>query len=77
MILFYRGVPGSTSGSMTGGAKRLNSSFHTERILSAIPSVISVPSVVKNAICILLLAVPEPPLGLQPNFFVPREDSDR
>ena len=33
----------------------------------AIPSVISVPSVVKNAICILPLAVPEPPFGLQPN----------
>ncbi len=25
-------------------------------------------SVVKNAICILPLAVPEPPFGLQPNF---------
>ena len=59
---------------LDGGAIKLHSRFHTDRMLAAIPSVISV---VKNAIYILPLAVPEPPFGLQPNFFTPREDSDR
>ena len=46
-------------------------------MLAAIPSVISVPSVVKKAIRVLPLAFSEAAFGGQPTFFVPREDSDR
>ena len=64
-----KGMENTEYQRLDGGAIKLHSRFHTDRMLAAIPSVISVPSVVKNAICILLLAVPEPPFGLQPIFF--------
>jgi hypothetical protein len=74
---FYFTTENTEYQRLDGGAIKLHSRFHTDRILTAIPSVISVPSVVKNAICILPLAVPEPPFELQSNFFAPRKDSER
>ena len=74
---FYFTTEGTEYQSPDGGAIKLHSRFHPGRMLAAFPSVISVPFVVQNAIHILLLAVPEPPFGLQPNFFAPREDADR
>ena len=58
-------------------AKSLNFRFHTVRIFTKVSSVISVPSVVENAICVLPLDVPAPNFVQRPDYFVPCEYFDR